>query len=74
MLLSGTVTTTRPSVNFGKVLLVLQALVDRDQNIERRLREGQELAVGDASPAHFLDGLDIVHGKRFSDAWIDALV
>jgi hypothetical protein len=53
---------------------VLQILVDGNQDIEALLRQGYQLAVGDANPTHRLYRLDFMVGKCFDDAWIDAFV
>jgi len=64
----------KAQLQFGEILLMLQILVDGNKDIEALLRQGDQLAVGHASPTHRLYRFDFVVGKCFCDAWIDALV
>jgi hypothetical protein len=57
----------------GEVLLVFEVLIDGNEDLEALLGQNHQLAVGDASPAHFVNCPDFVLGERFSDARIDAL-
>ena len=57
-----------------KVLLKGQISIHGDKDIEVPLGESDQLAIGDSRPTHRFNGLDFMIGKRFSDAWIDALV
>ena len=63
-----------PQSELGEILLMFQILIDGDKDIEVLLGESDQLAVGDSGPTHRFNGLDFVIGKRFFDAWIDALI
>ena len=57
-----------------EILPVLQILVDGYKDIKTLLGESHQLAIGDASPTHRFNCLDLVIGEGFTHTWIDALV
>jgi hypothetical protein len=57
-----------------KIVLVLKAFVDGDQNVALTLSLRYELGVRESSPLGFRDSQNFMIGERQAQAGIDALV